>query len=875
MASYTDTVPKFNPYIKQLPVEAMVQVGTYKQQKYEEGIQKIQTSIDNIAGLDVASDVDKAYLQSKLNQLGNDLTTVAAGDFSNFQLVNSTTGMVSQIARDPNVQTAVSSTAYLRKQQARKEKAIQEGKSSPENEWWFNNEVNKYLESTTPGQSFNGQYIEYKDVDKKLRGLASDLQKAGYDVSTDNPWVRDSLGRDVYYNPDGTQSSDASKGGTRKYDMVKLTTKIKGIGAEKILNNFYDSLDEGDKRQLNITAQYHYKDSTPITFQNDIIKSYNQKKQVYADAIVDASVKLATGDLTSEQKTELQNQINKAKQLVYEGGFDKQMNEDMTAVDTEGEATAYKYKIYTQTYLTNLAKDLANESKSIEYGSNPGWQALMEKKKFEYDVQKERQREREWQADFGLKLKDDLRKDEEAARKRKEDVSLQPIVKTEKISTDFAPYGVESLETDIEKVSKGLTQTTNKLANLLSPNAKTPAEKLKAVEAANKLYEEYRVNPYTITDNRQRQLLEQMDQLDNQQYTLTTKLSAAQEAGAPFKSKTTDIINQQNGVVVGSTRFSAKDLYDFNLASSKFLKYDIPTAKEASMTSKMSDDILKKFPKGTKYYPLALALYNKTNGISLSPNERVIVNQVNTINNNVNRQVMENSRLQKQAESKAIYDLSPEFQQMNIQLNLDNKRDMNVVDQIIGIKTKDYNEFGALNSKRPNDFVPATVEKMRGEGNKPSYTYVKKNDGSATLVITGGETVQKIPLTANEFRSWATDYSYVNPMSDVINAVQSSKYKTTNKANTIAGSTARYTGYSPLLPGFNNTKIASRVRMDIEGSPDNIGDADTDVFQARLYYYDGKKWKDEVYNSGGYLNAANLQILLSQAGQKTIETLFK
>ena len=875
MASYTDTVPKFNPYIKQLPVEAMVQVGTYKQQKYEEGIQKIQTSIDNIAGLDVASDVDKAYLQSKLNQLGNDLTTVAAGDFSNFQLVNSTTGMVSQIARDPNVQTAVSSTAYLRKQQARKEKAIQEGKSSPENEWWFNNEVGKYLESTTPGQSFNGQYIEYKDVDKKLRGLASDLQKAGYDVSTDNPWIRDSSGRDVYFNPDGTQSSDASKGGTRKYDMVKLTTKVKGIGAEKILNNFYDSLDEGDKRQLNITAQYHYKDSTPITFQNDIIKSYNQKKQVYADAIVDASVKLATGDLTSEQKTELQNQINKAKQLVYEGGFDKQMAEDMTAVDTEGEATAYKYKIYTQTYLTNLAKDLANESKSIEYSSNPGWQALMEKKKFEFDVQKERQREREWQADFGLKLKDDLRKDEEAARKRKEDVSLQPIVKTEKISTDVLSYGIFDLQADIDGVNKDLTTTTNKLANLLDPNAKTPAQKLKAVESANKLYEQYRVNPHIIKDNRQRQLLEQMDQLDNQQYTLNTKLSAAQEAAAPFKAKTANIINQQNGIIVGSTKFSAKDLYDFYNNSFSYVKRNEPITPDGTVgRSEMTKDILNQY-KGTKYYPLALALYNKTNGISLSSNERVIVDQINKINNNVSKQVVQLTQQQRNAESKTIYDLSPEFQQMNIQLNLDNKRDMNVVDQIIGLKTKDYNEFGALNSKRPGDFVPATVEKMRGEGKKPSYTYVKKNDGSATLVITGGETVQKIPLSAEEFRNWATDYSYVNPMSDVINAVQSSKYKTTNKANLREGSTARYTGYSPLLPGFNNTKIASRVRMDIEGSPDNTGDADKDVFQARLYYYDGKEWKDEVYNSGGYLNAANLQILLSQAGQKTIETLFK
>ena len=109
MASYTDTVPKFNPYVKQLPLEAMVEVGMYKQQKYDEGIQKIQTNIDNVAGLDVHNDVDKAYLQSKLNQLGNDLRTVSAGDFSNFQLVNSVNGMTNQIAKDKNSGSSIKS----------------------------------------------------------------------------------------------------------------------------------------------------------------------------------------------------------------------------------------------------------------------------------------------------------------------------------------------------------------------------------------------------------------------------------------------------------------------------------------------------------------------------------------------------------------------------------------------------------------------------------------------------------------------------------------------------------------------------------------------------------------------------------------------
>jgi len=147
MASFTDAISTFNPYVQQLPVDAMVKVGMYKQQKYDEGVQKIQSEIDRVAGMDVIRDVDKQYLQSRLNELGSKLKTVAAGDFSNFQLVNSVGGMATQIGKDINVQNAVSSTAWYRKQAAEMEKAISEGKSSASNQWDFSEQVNGWLYS--------------------------------------------------------------------------------------------------------------------------------------------------------------------------------------------------------------------------------------------------------------------------------------------------------------------------------------------------------------------------------------------------------------------------------------------------------------------------------------------------------------------------------------------------------------------------------------------------------------------------------------------------------------------------------------------------------------------------------------------------------
>ena len=69
MASWTDAITQFNPYVSTLPVEAMVKVGMEKQRRYDEGVQKIQSKIDQVAGLDIMKDVDKNYLQSKLDEL--------------------------------------------------------------------------------------------------------------------------------------------------------------------------------------------------------------------------------------------------------------------------------------------------------------------------------------------------------------------------------------------------------------------------------------------------------------------------------------------------------------------------------------------------------------------------------------------------------------------------------------------------------------------------------------------------------------------------------------------------------------------------------------------------------------------------------------
>jgi hypothetical protein len=256
MASYTDKIPTFNPYVAQQPVEAMLKVGMYKQQKYEEGVQKIQTSIDNVAGLDIANVAQQKYLQSKLNALGNNLTFLAAGDFSDFSLVNSVNGMTKQITKDDNVINAVSSTAKLRKEQARKEKAIQDGKSSPSNEWDFNLQASEYINNSDVGASFSGRYNPYVDVQKKyfevFKSLHSDL------TEQDIPYVIEN-GK-VNYNKTSAAMQRISK---------------ETVSKEKIENALRSSLTPVELQQLSIDGKYTFQDATPEELANQATIKYS------------------------------------------------------------------------------------------------------------------------------------------------------------------------------------------------------------------------------------------------------------------------------------------------------------------------------------------------------------------------------------------------------------------------------------------------------------------------------------------------------------------------------------------------------------------------------------------------------------------------
>jgi hypothetical protein len=428
MASFTDQIPKFNPYVQQLPVEAMVSVGMEKQRRYDEGVQKIQTSIDNIAGLDIGNDADKVYLQSALNQLGSNLKTVAAGDFSNYQLVNSVSGMTSQIIKDPVIQTAVSSTAWYRKQSQDMEKAISEGKASQANIDDFNEKASAWFNSKTPGQSFRDRYTPYIDVKKKvldvIKELHPEIQK--YDI----PFEVDANGKMTQKTADAMQ----------RY-------KIEGIDEARIQQAIVASLTPEEMNQLSIDARYQFKGVDSEQLVGIAKKNYDkQRTETIAELGNLRDQRRITSDPT--KLGEIENRISQYERALgldgKRGTLDEQLLENVDNARTN--PNQVKFNIYKDGFVKQFSNAFKWKSQEMEYVTSPLTQQL------------------NWVAEMDLNQKKYNRgiyEFDETLALRKEEVNLKKEEnKLKGIELGLPEYGVagggadqEALETTIQEKS--------------------------------------------------------------------------------------------------------------------------------------------------------------------------------------------------------------------------------------------------------------------------------------------------------------------------------------------------------------------------------------------------------------------------------------
>lgn len=372
MASYTDKIPTFNPYVAQQPVDAMLKVGVYKQQKYEEGVKKIQTSIDNIAGLDIANVAQQKYLQSKLNTLGNNLTFLAAGDFSDFSLVNSVNGMTKQIAKDEDVINAVSSTAKLRAGYKKREELAKKGLTDKNNDDYYDMYASEYVNSKDLKASFNAEYIPYTNIVKKLQDA---LVNAG-----ESSTIAEQL---FVMGPDG---KPLITNGHYTYADVKTIDKLV-TNKPAVLAAINGVMSEGNvKQQLAIDGWATYRNTEATELLEPLKTQYDTERSRLEQQSVEISAMLNSTDLSPEQR-EL---YTKAASEI-EAAILKNDNTFLSlSKEAEDNPESFKQSYYTQEVKQRLMTQFLKEEESHTTGVNEGLQQQNWRDKFAFEKEQER-----------------------------------------------------------------------------------------------------------------------------------------------------------------------------------------------------------------------------------------------------------------------------------------------------------------------------------------------------------------------------------------------------------------------------------------------------------------------------------------------------
>jgi hypothetical protein len=383
---------QFNPYVQQLPVEAMAKVGMYKQQKYEEGVQKIQSYIDNVAGLDIERDVDKKYLQSKLDELGGKLKSVAAGDFSNFQLVNSVGGMATQIAKDPFVSAAVLSTANDRKNQTRMMEDEKSGKLTPHARYNYELKRSAYLNNTNLAGAdgkpiqFGGQYTPSWDIDKNLMEAIDAVGEGKWTSS--QIFKKDPSTGAILYDVQKVKDPKTGKMVEINKGPILSEYAVKEIREGKFSENIKSAIDlvlsrPEAQQELAMRGVYTYRGYDDV---NDFIQQYEREKADGINILESRKLEIlakATEETDPERKKALQQLADKTEDDIktLSENQDPRVKQALESRDLD----SYKALIYSQGFKNQYAKAYTTETLSRDYVENVAYTAQQKKIKDERD----------------------------------------------------------------------------------------------------------------------------------------------------------------------------------------------------------------------------------------------------------------------------------------------------------------------------------------------------------------------------------------------------------------------------------------------------------------------------------------------------------
>ena len=729
MASFKDIIPQFTPYIQQNPVEDMVKVGMYKQQLYDQGVQKIQSQIDSIAGLEVYKDADKKYLQSKLNELGNNLKTVAAGDFSNFQLVNSVSGMTTQIVKDNNIQSALYSSSQIKKNNAAMEESRKKGTLHPNNEKYYNYFLNEYLNNNEVGQKFSTNYTEYTDYMKKWREVLKEADIT--DSSVDSPYVMQ----------DGKVQFDSSGHPIVNDYMIRTITK--GKDPERVKKMLMASMDDKDYQQMKIDAfvQYNGYDKDKLVEISNNKFEKNQKE--INDTIDNLTILRNTNSSNKDIVDKLNSQISILKNT-YEKNKSNQP-ELINQIIKNPEAA--RDQLFINDSLNNFANAFSVINVSKQIVDNPIKKQMNEDRDYrlkvdQFNKQNDQfmltynQAESHWQKEYNRNVENDNFK--KSIELYKFGLGPNPLGGKSKYvgaaETDKDVLSGIAKSIEMEASVSDLIQKQNELKQSWSKN-----QQGSGVKDLNKAFvialQEYRKDPNSKKlDAFDKDIFRQYVDAENNQKIQLNIVSYANSVANDSVKDSQKIIDNKLNKEEGFGKFSAKRLVELNQRVQKFItntpSYSPKMGRYANVGGvdqgpafKFDDVNAKRLLSPEEYYYYT-AYKNHLTGGNNSEYWRQVVLRSNKLTSKVSEDITKINKLKSDVYAKTLND------NVNASLPVSSLLPSNfaekftpLIENKLAIEQKGKSELGSLKNKQLENFdIDETKALSLDKNTKVSYT---------------------------------------------------------------------------------------------------------------------------------------------------------
>jgi predicted DNA-binding ArsR family transcriptional regulator len=346
-----------------MPWQELVKVGLQKEQQYTQGVDEVQSSIDQYTKLPITREVTRQYLGGKVRELTDVINKYAGEDFSNPDVISQLTRLGEPITRDTNI---INEVRFTKEGQRRTEalKALKPGQRSAANDHYFMKDYYDWANSTDikATMSTGKEYKEYQDLSKK--------------------WL------DIY---------KAAKEQTNKkvYDSISgewvIHTEESGMDEQKVRDLFLGSLNASEKEQLQIDAWYDNQVKGPQASFKLYNSHYQDVKATTDNVLPQLESSLAelqdlyakTADPETKSKMEQTRQKLQSAKIANSIAV-KKLSMGYTP-DTLPESE------YQQLYINNYVNDLSNayayrqEEQTLK--ENPAWKTKYQESQANYRTQ--------------------------------------------------------------------------------------------------------------------------------------------------------------------------------------------------------------------------------------------------------------------------------------------------------------------------------------------------------------------------------------------------------------------------------------------------------------------------------------------------------